>query len=242
MSEPVYKRVLLKISGEALAGGTGFGLDAGTLSYLAKEVAALHSLGVQVAIVVGGGNFLRGETLSSTASVERSVADQMGMMGTVINGLAIQSAVENAGVACRVQSAISINAVCEPFIKRRAIRHLEKGRVVVFVAGTGNPYFTTDSAAALRALEIDANCLLKATKVDGVYDKDPNKHNDAVKYEKVSFGEALSKRLRIMDQAAFALCQENGLPVIVMDMNDNGVMTRAVMGEPVGTLVYAGEA
>jgi uridylate kinase len=242
MSEPVYKRVLLKISGEALAGGTGFGLDAGTLSYLAKEVAALHSLGVQVAIVVGGGNFLRGETLSSTASVERSVADQMGMMGTVINGLAIQSAVENAGVACRVQSAISINAVCEPFIKRRAIRHLEKGRVVVFVAGTGNPYFTTDSAAALRALEIDANCLLKATKVDGVYDKDPNKHNDAVKYEKVSFGEALSKRLRIMDQAAFALCQENGLPVIVMDMNDHGVMTRAVMGEPVGTLVYAGEA
>lgn len=242
MSEPVYKRVLLKISGEALAGGTGFGLDAGTLSYLAKEVAALHSLGVQVAIVVGGGNFLRGEALSSSASVERSVADQMGMMGTVINGLAIQSAVENAGVACRVQSAISINAVCEPFIKRRAIRHLEKGRVVVFVAGTGNPYFTTDSAAALRALEIDANCLLKATKVDGVYDKDPNKHDDAVKYEKVSFGEALSKRLRIMDQAAFALCQENSLPVIVMDMNDHGVMTRAVMGEPVGTLVYAGEA
>lgn len=242
MSEPVYKRVLLKISGEALAGGTGFGLDAGTLSYIAKEVAALHILGVQVAIVVGGGNFLRGETLSSTASVERSVADQMGMMGTVINGLAIQSAVENAGVACRVQSAISINAVCEPFIKRRAIRHLEKGRVVVFVAGTGNPYFTTDSAAALRALEIDANCLLKATKVDGVYDKDPNKHDDAVKYDKVSFNEALSKRLRIMDQAAFALCQENGLPVIVMDMNDHGVMTRAVMGEPVGTLVYAGEA
>ncbi len=242
MSEPVYKRVLLKVSGEALAGGTGFGLDAGTLSYIAKEVAALHILGVQVAIVVGGGNFLRGETLSSTASVERSVADQMGMMGTVINGLAIQSAVENAGVACRVQSAISINAVCEPFIKRRAIRHLEKGRVVVFVAGTGNPYFTTDSAAALRALEIDANCLLKATKVDGVYDKDPNKHDDAVKYDKVSFNEALSKRLRIMDQAAFALCQENGLPVIVMDMNDQGVMTRAVMGEPVGTLVYAGEA
>ncbi len=240
MNEPAYKRVLLKISGEALAGGTGFGLDAGTLTYIAEEVAAVHSLGVQVAIVVGGGNFLRGETFSSGGSVERSVADQMGMMGTVINGLAMQSALEHQGVACRVQSAISIDAVCEPFIRRRAIRHMEKGRVVVFVAGTGNPYFTTDSAAALRSLEMECDCLFKATKVDGVYDKDPNKHDDAVRYEEVTFEEAISKRLKIMDQAAFALCQENGLPVIVLDLHRKGGMALAVTGGKIGTLVHGG--
>jgi uridylate kinase len=241
VADPAFSRVLLKISGEMLAGDKGFGLDAGTLSYIAQEVVAVHSLGVQVAIVVGGGNFIRGEAFSSAGGVERTVADQMGMMGTVINGLALQSAIEAKGVQSRVQSALNINAVCEPFIRRRALRHLEKGRIVVFVAGTGNPFFTTDSAAALRALEIEAKCLLKATKVDGVYDKDPKKHADAVKYDRVTFTEALQKQLRIMDQASFALCQENGLPMIVLDLLHQGAMAKAVQGLGVGTLITAEE-
>jgi uridylate kinase len=239
MSVPAFKRVILKISGEALAGPAGFGLDAGTLSYIADEVLAVHRLGVQVAIVVGGGNFIRGEAFSSGGNIERSVADQMGMMGTIINGLGLQSAIEAKGIPSRVQSAINVNAVSEPFIRRRALRHLEKGRVVVFVAGTGNPYFTTDSAAALRALEIGADCLLKATKVDGVYDKDPKKHADAVKFDSVTFGDAIANNLRIMDQTAFALCQENKLPVIVLDLMHQGAMAQAVQGEPVGTLITA---
>lgn len=239
MGVPAFKRVVLKISGEALAGPAGFGLDAGTLSYIADEVLSVHRLGVEVAIVVGGGNFIRGEAFSSGGNIERSVADQMGMMGTIMNGLGLQSAIEAKGIPSRVQSAINVNAVSEPFIRRRALRHLEKGRVVVFVAGTGNPYFTTDSAAALRALEIGADCLLKATKVDGVYDKDPKKHEDAVKFDRVTFGEAIANNLRIMDQTAFALCQENKLPVIVLDLMHQGAMAEAVKGESVGTLITA---
>lgn len=241
MGSPVHNRVLLKISGEALAGGNGFGLDTQTVSYIANEIVSVHALGCQAAIVVGGGNFIRGEAFSAKGGIERTVADQMGMMGTVINGLALQSALENKGVPTRVQSALSINAVCEPFIVRRAIRHLEKGRVVVFVAGTGNPFFTTDSAAALRANEIKADCLIKATKVDGVYDKDPHKHADAVKYDRIGFHDAMMNRLKIMDQAAFSLCQENRLPVIVLDLMQQGAMAKAILGEGIGTLVHPDE-
>ena len=232
-----YSRVILKVSGEALAGNAGFGLDASVLSYLAKEVVAVHSLGTQVGVVVGGGNFFRGEVFSETGGIDRTSADQMGMLGTIMNGIALQSAIEKLGVPCRVLSAISISAVCEPFIMRRAVRHLEKGRIVIFVAGTGNPYYSTDTAAAQRALEIQAECLIKATKVDGVYDKDPKKHDDAVKYATLGYGEATSKRLAVMDQTAFALCQEHNLPVIVLDLHEPGSMVRAVQGEPVGTLV-----
>jgi uridylate kinase len=234
---PHYRRVLLKISGEALGGPAGFGLHAETLTYLAHEVVAVHKLGVQVAIVVGGGNFIRGEVFSAQGGIDRTVADQMGMLSTIMNGLAIQSAIEMLGVATRVQSAVNVSAVCEPFIKRRAERHLEKGRVVVFAGGTGNPYFSTDTAAALRALEIQAGCLIKATKVDGVYDKDPQKHADAVKYRTLGYNEALSKRLAVMDPTAFTLCREHNLPVIVLDLHEQGSMVRAVKGEPVGTLV-----
>ncbi|MCW5936143.1 MAG: UMP kinase [Fimbriimonadaceae bacterium] len=232
-----YKRVLLKISGEALAGKYGFGLDAETLAYISREVARVHELGVEVAIVVGGGNFFRGEVFSETGQIDRTVADQMGMMGTIMNGLALQSAVERLGLPTRVQSAIAVSEVCEPFIQRRAMRHLEKGRVVIFAAGTGNPYFTTDTAAVLRALEIKAGCLLKATKVDGVYDKDPKKHADAVKYHTLGYSEALSKRLAVMDQTAFTMCREHNLPVIVLDLHEAGGMAKAVQGQPVGTLV-----
>ncbi len=237
MPDPHYPRVLLKISGEALAGPAGFGLDAATLSYIADEVRAVRDLGSQVAIVVGGGNFLRGEVFSETGRIDRTVADQMGMMGTIMNGLALQGAIERAGVPTRVQSAITVAEVCEPFIQRRAVRHLEKGRVVIFAAGTGNPYFTTDTAAVLRALEIKAGCLLKATKVDGVYDKDPKKHDDAVKYRTLGYSEAIAKRLAVMDITAFTMCREHNLPVIVLDLHEAGGMVRAVRGEPVGTLV-----
>lgn len=237
MASPHYQRVLLKISGEALGGPSGTGLHAETLAYLAREVIAVHELGVQVAVVVGGGNFIRGEVFSVQGGIDRTVADQMGMLGTIMNGLAIQSAIEKLGVPTRVQSAINVSAVCEPFIKRRAERHLEKQRVVVFAAGTGNPYFSTDTAAALRALEIQAGCLIKATKVDGVYDKDPKKHDDAVKYRTLGYNEALSKRLAVMDPTAFTLCREHNLPVIVLDLHEQGSMVRAVRGEPVGTLV-----
>ncbi|MBS1714713.1 MAG: UMP kinase [Armatimonadetes bacterium] len=232
-----YSRVVLKVSGEALAGRAGFGLDASVLTYLAKEIIDVQSLGTQVGVVVGGGNFFRGEVFSETGGIDRTSADQMGMLGTIMNGIALQSAIEKLGVPCRVLSAINVSAVCEPFIMRRAVRHLEKGRIVIFVAGTGNPYYSTDTAAAQRALEIQADCLIKATKVDGVYDKDPKKHADAVKYATLGYGEATSKRLAVMDQTAFALCQEHNLPVIVLDLHEPGSMVRAVQGEPVGTLV-----
>lgn len=236
-----YDRVLIKLSGEALAGSQGFGLDAATLAYIAKEVAEVHRKGVQIAIVVGGGNFVRGNTLASQDGIDRTVADQMGMLGTIMNALAMQSAIEAAGVPTRVQSAIQISQVAESFIRRRAIRHLEKDRVVVLAAGTGNPYFTTDTAAVLRALEIDASCLIKATKVDGVYDKDPKKHSDAVRYDTLTYGEAISRRLAVMDQTAFTMCREHDLPLIVLDFNQPGAMAAAVCGEPVGTLVGGDE-
>lgn len=232
-----FTRVLLKISGEALAGEAGFGLDTETLDYIAKEVVAVHNLGVQVAVVVGGGNFIRGSVFSQSGNMDRTVADHMGMMGTIMNGLAIQAAIEKQGVQSRVQSAITVAEVAEPFIRRRAIRHMEKGRVVVFAGGTGNPYFTTDTAAVLRALEIDAAVLMKATKVDGVYDKDPKKHADAKKYESLTFTEAIDKRLAVMDQTAFTMCREHRMPVIVLDLLKQGSMARAVIGQTDGTLV-----
>jgi len=232
-----FSRILLKLSGEALAGKEGFGLDAEILQYIAKEIAAVHALGVQVGIVVGGGNFIRGEAFSAGGGIDRTVADQMGMLGTIMNGLALMSAIEREGVPTRVQSAIQVSQVAESFIRRRAIRHFEKGRVVVFAAGTGNPYFTTDTAAVLRALETESEVLVKATKVDGIYDKDPKKHADAVRYESVEYSEAIDKRLGVMDQTAFTMCRENKLPVVVLDFHAPGALVAAVRGEPVGTLV-----
>lgn len=241
MGDPVkYQRVLLKISGEMLGGANGFGLDTATLDYIAQEIKSVHDLGAAVAVVVGGGNFVRGSAFSENGGIERTVADHMGMMGTIMNGLALQSAVEKAGIPTRVQSALTVSEVAEPFIRRRAIRHLEKGRVVVFAAGTGNPYFTTDTAAVLRALEINAEALLKATKVDGVYNKDPRKHNDAVKYDSLTFTEALENRLAVMDQTAFTMCREHHVPVIVLDLLKPGGMARAVSGQTEGTLVHGG--
>lgn len=233
---PKYKRVLLKISGEMLAGEAGFGLDATTLNMIAGEIVAVANAGVQVAVVVGGGNFIRGDAFSQQG-FDRSVADQMGMMGTVINGLALQNAIEKYGVPARVQSAITVSQVAEPFIVRRAIRHLEKGRIVVFASGTGNPYFTTDTAGVLRALEIHANALIKATKVDGVYDRDPRKHTDAVRYERVGYKEIMEKQLAVMDMTAFTMCREHKLPLIVLDLNQKGAMKQAVLGQAIGTVV-----
>ncbi|WP_025228988.1 UMP kinase [Fimbriimonas ginsengisoli] len=237
LSRRAFKRVLIKLSGEALAGSFQFGLDPTTLSYIAKEIAAVQKAGVEVGVVVGGGNFVRGETFSSEGAIERTVADQMGMLGTLMNALALQSAVETQGVQTRVQSAVNVAQVAEMFIRRRAMRHMEKGRVVVFAAGTGNPYFTTDTAAVLRALEIDADLLIKATKVDGVYDKDPKKHADAVKYDSVAYSTAIEQRLGVMDQTAFTMCREHRLPLIVLDFNKPGSLLRAVLGEDEGTLV-----
>jgi uridylate kinase len=229
--------VLIKLSGEALAGGNGFGLDNATLSYIANEIKQVRETGVQVSVVVGGGNFFRGDQFSAGGGIDRTAADQMGMLGTIMNALALQSAMERAGVATRVQSAISISQVAESFIRRRAIRHLEKERVVVFAAGTGNPYFTTDTAAVLRALEIDAECLIKATQVDGIYDKDPNKFSGAVRYDTISYSEAIRRRLAVMDQTAFTMCQEYSLPLIVLDFKSTGILLKATQGQPVGTLV-----
>jgi uridylate kinase len=238
MSESVnFKRVVLKISGEALAGPDKTGLHTDTLNYIAREIAAVHALGVQTAIVVGGGNLLRGDAFSASAGVDRTVADQMGMVGTIMNALALQSVIERQGIPTRVQSAIVATQVAEPFIRRRAIRHLEKGRVVVFAGGTGNPYFTTDTAAVLRSLELEADCLVKATKVDGVYDKDPMKHSDAKRYERLNYTQAIEQRLAVMDQTAFTMCREHNLPLVVLDLHQEGGMVRALKGENVGTLV-----
>ena len=232
-----FKRVLIKLSGEALAGDKGFGLDNATLSFIAQEIKQIWQLGIQISLVIGGGNFFRGDTYSAEDGIDRTAADQVGMLGTIMNAIGLQSALEKAGVPTRVQSAIAIAQVAESFIRRRAMRHLEKGRVVVFAAGTGNPYFTTDTAAVLRALEIDAECLIKATKVDGVYDKDPKKFQNAKRYETLSYDEAISKRLAVMDQTAFTMCREYKMPIIVLDFNDPGSLLRAVQGERVGTLV-----
>lgn len=227
----------MKLSGEALAGDFRFGLDPKVLNYIAAEVAQVHAAGHEVAIVVGGGNFVRGETFSAEGGIDRTVADHMGMLGTLMNALALQSAVESTGVQTRVQSAVNVAQVAEAFIRRRAMRHLEKGRVVVFAAGTGNPYFTTDTAAVLRALEIEADVLVKATKVDGVYDKDPKKHADAVKYDTLSYSTAITNQLGVMDQTAFTMARENDLPLIVLDFNQPGSLVSAVSGGQTGTLV-----
>jgi uridylate kinase len=235
-NKPLYKRVLLKISGEALLGSESFGLDLGELKTIAEEVAQVHELGTQIAVVVGGGNIFRGAGEKQT-KIERTTGDYMGMIATVINALAFQNMLEGAGVPTRVQSAIEMSQVAEPYIRRRAIRHLEKGRVVVFSAGTGNPFFTTDTAAALRAMEISAEILMKATKVDGVYSDDPLVNPEAEKFNTLTYEYVLEKRLKVMDSTAIALCMDNNMPIVVFNLKKRGNMIRAVKGEAVGTLV-----
>ena len=235
---PVYRRILLKLSGEALMGSQPFGIDETVVSAIADEVRGVHSLNVEIAIVVGGGNIIRG-LAASHRGIDRVTGDHMGMLATVINALALQDALEKRGVPTRVQTAIDINTVAEPFIRRRAIRHLEKGRVVIFAAGTGNPYFTTDSAAALRANEIHAEILLKATKVDGLYTADPKKDPSATLLREVTYQEILEKGLEVMDTAAIALCRDNGLPIGIFEMMTSGNIRRVVCGERIGSVVRA---
>jgi uridylate kinase len=236
MSKPAYQRVLLKLSGEALAGKKGYGVDLTILKDLARDVKEIHELGVQIAIVIGGGNIFRGMS-ASEAGMDRASADYMGMLATVMNALAVQDALEKEGVFTRVQSAIEMQEIAEPYIRRRAERHLEKNRVVIFAAGTGNPFFTTDTAAALRACEIGAGVLLKATKVDGVYDSDPAKNPDAKKFEELRYIDVLSKGLEVMDSAAISLCMDNEMPIIVFNMNERGSMKNVILGKKVGTLI-----
>jgi uridylate kinase len=231
-----YKRILLKLSGEAFAGGTEFGLDPDTFTRLAKEVREVHEMGVQIGIVIGGGNIVRGASLSE-CGVDRVTGDQAGMLATLINCLVMQDALEKQGVYTRLMSAVTVTEVAEPFIRRRAMRHLEKGRVVLFAAGTGNPYFTTDSAATLRAIETRCDILMKATNVDGVYDKDPKKHTDAVRYDSLTYTETINRQLKVMDTSAIALCRENDMPIMVFDLNTAGNLVRAARGERIGTLV-----
>ncbi len=232
-----YRRILLKMSGEALAGGKGYGIDAQRLRYYAEEMRSVVQIGVQLAIVIGGGNIFRGID-GTEQGLDRSQADYMGMLATVINGLALQNALEQLGVPTRVQSAIEMARIAEPFIRRRAIRHLEKGRVVIFAAGTGNPFFTTDTAATLRAIEIGADVLLKATQVDGIYTADPKKDLSAQKFDQITYQEALDRRLNVMDLTAFTLSQENRLPMIVFNILQPGALYRIVLGESIGTLVH----
>jgi uridylate kinase len=236
MAELVFKRILLKLSGEALAAGQGFGVDSVRLHEMAAELQEVHALGVQIAIVVGGGNFFRGVT-EQAREMDRVAADHMGMLATVINALALQDALEKRGIYTRVMSAIRMDQVAEPFIRRRAIRHLEKGRVVIFAGGTGNPYFSTDTAASLRAMEIKADAILKATKVEGVYDADPMQVKDAKMFSNITYLDVLKKGLRVMDATAISLCRENNLPIVVFNMNRRGNIQRVVAGEKVGSLV-----
>jgi uridylate kinase len=236
MDCPAYKRVLLKLSGEALMGKHSFGIDPEVVDALAAEIQGVVALGVQLGIVIGGGNIFRG-LAASAEGMERTCADYMGMLATVINSLALQSALERTGIPTRVQTAIEMREVAEPFIQRRAIRHLEKGRVVIFAAGTGNPYFTTDTAATLRAVEIKADIILKATKVDGVYDRDPFRYADANMYDKISYTEVLTKNLKVMDATAISLCRDNGLPLSVFNLQKAGNVKRVICGENVGTIV-----
>jgi uridylate kinase len=238
MTTPVFKRILLKLSGEALAATQGFGVDAARMHEIAAELADVRSLGIEIAIVVGGGNFFRG-VAEQAKDMDRVSADHMGMLATVINALALQDALEKHGVFTRVMSAIEMNQVAEPFIRRRALRHLEKGRVVIFAGGTGNPYFSTDTAASLRAMEIKADAILKATKVDGIYDADPMKVKDAKKIAQISYLEVLKQGLRVMDATAISLCQENNLPIIIFNLNEHGNIRKVVLGEKVGSLVSA---
>jgi uridylate kinase len=233
---PHYKRILLKLSGEALMGDQPYGIDPAVATRIAQDVAEIQSLGVQTAVVIGGGNIFRG-LAASARGMDRSTGDYMGMLATVINALALQDALEKNGVPTRVLTAIEMRAVAEPFIRRRAVRHLEKGRVVVFAAGTGNPYFTTDTAAALRAMEMKAEVILKATKVDGIYTADPVKHPDATRYDRISYLQVLQERLQVMDATAISLCMDNKLPILVFNMKTQGNIRRVVMGEAVGTVV-----
>ena len=235
-STPKYRRILLKLSGEALGGQAGSGINAKALESMARQIRELRDLGIEVVIVIGGGNIFRGVT-GSEVGIERATADYMGMLGTVINALALQAALEKFGVPTRVQSAITMHQVAEAFIRRRAIRHLEKGRVVIFGGGTGNPYFSTDTAAALRANEIGAEVILKATKVDGIYDSDPMVNKEAKRYDQLTYIEALQKRLKVMDSTAFSLCMDNKMPIVVFDIFREDNLRRIMMGENVGTLV-----
>jgi uridylate kinase len=236
-----YRRILLKLSGEALLGDRSYGVDPEFCKFIAKQVAEVHGLGVQVGIVVGGGNIFRGMA-AAAKGMDRATGDYIGMLATVMNGLALQDALEKANVPTRVMSAIAMNEVAEPYIRRRAIRHLEKGRVAIFVAGTGNPYFTTDTAAALRAVEINAEVLLKATKVDGVYDQDPLTHPNARRYAQLGYADLLRDQLKVMDAAAVSLCMENDLPIVVFDLNRPDNITKVAAGEPVGTVISSGGA
>ncbi len=231
-----YKRILLKLSGEALQGKLGYGIDPAIADFIAKQVKAVSELGVQVAIVVGGGNIFRG-LAASVNGMDRTIADYMGMLATVMNGMALQDALEKNEVPTRVQTAIEVQQLAEPFIRRRAIRHLDKGRVVIFVGGTGNPYFTTDTTAALRASEIQAEVILKATKVDGIYDSDPVTNKDAKKYDQLTHIDVLNKRLKVMDSTATSLCMDNNIPIIVLNLLKGDDVQKAVLGESVGTLV-----
>ena len=233
-----YGRILLKLSGEALLGSRSYGVDPAVCAFIAGQVARVHATGVQVGVVVGGGNIFRGMA-ASAAGMDRATGDYIGMLATVMNGLALQDALERAGIPTRVMSAIAMNEIAEPYIRRRAVRHLEKGRVAIFVAGTGNPYFTTDTAAALRAIEIGAEVLLKATKVDGVYDADPVVHPTARRYDQLEYSDLLRDQLKVMDAAAVALCMENDLPIVVFDLNQPDNIARVALGEPVGTLITA---
>lgn len=232
-----YKRILLKLSGESLMGENQFGIDNKVLQQYSKEIKSIVDMGVEVAIVIGGGNIFRG-LQAAEGGMDRVQGDYMGMLATVINSMALQAALEDQGIFTRLQSAIKMEAICEPFIRRRAVRHLEKGRVVIFGAGTGNPYFTTDTAASLRAIEIEADVILKGTRVDGIYTADPEKDPKAKKFDKITFTEVYKRDLKVMDMTAFTLCRENRLPIIVFDMHRKGNLKRVVCGENVGTLVY----
>ncbi len=234
--EPVYRRILLKLSGEALMGKLEYGIDPEYIARIANEVKTVSEMGVEVAMVIGGGNIFRGAGLAD-AGMDRVTGDHMGMLATVMNSLSFQDALEARGVYCRVMSALKINEVCEDYIRRRAVRHLQKGRVVIFAAGTGNPFFTTDSAASLRAVEMTADVVLKATKVDGIYNKDPNKHDDAVKYERLSYDEVISQKLAVMDTTAIVMCRDNKIPLQVFNLNNENDLIRVVCGENVGSIV-----
>ncbi|HPF20894.1 MAG TPA: UMP kinase [Syntrophomonas sp.] len=236
MHEPKYKRIILKLSGEALAGDNGYGIEHNTITSIARQIVELTEIGVEVAIVVGGGNIWRG-VAGSARGMDRATADYMGMLATVINALALQDALESEGVVTRVMSAIGMQAVCEPYIRRRAIRHLEKGRVVIFAAGTGNPYFSTDTTAALRSAEIEADAILMAKKVDGVYDADPKTNPNAQKYTRLDYIDVLNQGLAVMDSTAASLCMDNKIPIIVFNLTVEGNILRAVMGEDIGTYV-----
>ncbi len=235
---PVYKRVLIKLSGEALMGDQAYGIDRGVAAQIAADVGDVHGLGVETAVVIGGGNIFRG-LAASAKGMDRATADYMGMLATVINALALQDALERSGVSTRVLTAIEMRAVAEPFIRRRAIRHMEKGRVVVFAAGTGNPYFTTDTAAALRAMEIKAEVILKGTKVDGIYSADPVTHPEATRFDTITYLNVLGRGLQVMDATAISLCMDNRLPIVVFNLRTPGNLRRVICGEPIGSLVTA---